>query len=180
MAEQNIRVGLDKTVSFLKLTDKRLRRAGTSVVSQLSRNLPLEAQRKISTIYVISKNRVIAGMRVNRSTNSVELIGSSKGISLVNFGARYGGRRDPGASVTVTVEGGRKVLKQSFIPKKSKIRQIFVRKKLSSGRRARRFPIVKLWGPAVSQMLKRETVVAYLQETAQGYMLESTYKIVGL
>lgn len=167
---------LQKTSQYLKAFDGDLDKAVSDVSSELFRKLPARTKSEIKKVYAIPSGKLSEGLSTKRSPDSVEIVGSGRGVSLASFNSSYAGRKSPGASVKVTHARGRAVVIGSFIPKS--IPQIFERQKLPSGLRVARYPIIKAWGPSVAQMLKREEVVIGVVEEADTVMADRADKLV--
>jgi len=77
---------------------------------------------------------------------------STRQISLLDFGGRWGGRKSEGATAAIT-RGGVKTYRSAFIATVKGLRAIRVRSFVSTGRRAGRGPLRILRGPSPFEML---------------------------
>jgi hypothetical protein len=146
----------------------------------VARRLPVMARRDIQEEYLLSASRINEGLTVRRTNGVVELRGSGRGIGLVSFGATYSGPSSPGASVSVTRDGGRKTVNRSFIPKFKNPNQVFKRKELASGLLVGRTPIVRLFGPSISQMLKKPERVERLTSLVLEGVQKEAFRLLRL
>lgn len=172
--------------SKLPLLEKRL-------LSRLQRRMPVEARRDIQGEYSLKAGRVNQGLSTRQVTGGMELVGASRGIGLVNFGATYRGPKSAGVSVSVTKAKGRVVLPRTFIPKNKNPNQVFIRRELLTGNGKFRkvgdqiqgqpsrggSSLVRLYGPSIAQMLKKEDRVNRLSKFGQSVVEEETIRLLG-
>lgn len=149
-----------------KDADLALKRARGTLV----RRLPVEARRDIQTEYALGAIRIGRGLSVRVEADAVVLTGAKRGVGLIEFGGRWGGRRSAGATAQVHTGGGRTTRPHTFIATgASGNRQIFERATIG-GRRAGRWPIVAAYGPSVAQMLRRPGRAERLTDVAEGVL----------
>lgn len=138
--------------------DKAVERAAGT----LARRLPVEARRDIQQEFNLSAARIREGISVRRGDGYVELVGSKRGIGLINFGGRWGGRKTAGAVAQVNKSGSRHVYAGTFIAKgKGGNQQIFDR----VGKK--RLPITTLYGASMRIALRDTERVERLATFAQ-------------
>lgn len=122
------------------------RAAGT-----LSRRLPVQARRDIQDEYNLVGSRIRDGLSSTRGGGYVELRASARGIGLINFGGRWGGRKTAGAVAKVFRKEGAYNYGGTFIAKgRSGNQQIFDRTS------KKRLPLKVLYGPSLAAMLRKE------------------------
>lgn len=172
--------------SKLPLLQKRL-------LNRLQRRMPVEARRDIQGEYNLKAGRINQGLSTKQISGGVELVGASRGIGLVNFGATYRGRSSPGVSVSVTKAKGRVILPRTFIPKNKNPNQVFIRRELLTGTGKFRkvgdsiqgqpsrggSSLVRLYGPSIAQMLKKDDRVTRLSKFSQSVVEEETIRLLG-
>lgn len=138
-------VGASVVTNRLRVDVDKIRSRATGT---LARRLPVQARRDIQTEYNLKASRIRDGLSVRRpDEGGVILRGSSRGINLFAFGARWSKRR--GVTARVKKGGAPTALKQAFIAAgKSGNRLVFQR------RGKPRLPLDAQYGPSVGQMLK--------------------------
>jgi len=146
----------------LTQTRKGMDTARTRAMGTLARRLPVQARRDIQTEYALSATRINAGLSVRREEGAVVLVGSKRGIGLIEFAGRWGGRKTQGAVARVRVDEGPYVYAGTFIAAgKSGNRQIFDRTS------RKRLPIRTLYGPSLAIMLRNDARRERLGDFAQ-------------
>jgi len=143
--------GLTRQVDRLsKLDAAALARVEQRTLSTLSRRLPVEAARLASEqILALPRAKIRSGLSAVQGgpagARNVSLIGSRTRIKLKEFGAKYGGRKTPGATATLYRDRGVQLFEGSFaIRGRGVDGGIFQRIPNSS-----RLPIVERSGPSV-------------------------------
>ncbi len=154
----------------LRAVADRLPQARARTIGTLARRLPVEARRSIQSEYNITAARLRAGLIARRISDGVELQASRRPIGLRNFGRPTAG----GFRVQVLKDGPAEVLRHAFLqtPGGAASRtgaQLFERA-LVAGKRAARYPIRRLHGPSVADMLARGDRPEQLAEHAQSLM----------
>lgn len=149
-------------------------RAATQVMRRaratLVRRLPVAARRDIQTEYALKAARVMAGLAVRNDGDAVVLTGKKRGVGLIEFAGRWGGRKTAGASAQVHVGAGRTMRPGTFIAVgKNLNRHIFARAPLGGGR-AGRLPLMTQYGPSIAQMLRRPGRADRLADFAQSIL----------
>lgn len=132
-------------------------RAQRRALGTLRRRLPVVARRDIQTEYNIKAARVNQDLRASFVEDGIRLVGYSRGIGLLNFGARQ-----TRTGVTASIKKGKRTLEPgAFIATGlGGNRQVFMRtgvkRRMQKGRYAGRIreAIEALYGPSVAQMLK--------------------------
>lgn len=131
----------------------------------LMRRIVPETRRDIQAEYNLPARRILPFLSARRGDGYVELTGSKRGIGLVQFGGRYGGRKTEGAVAQVrkaelahfyggtfiaNLRGGNRQIVARFGPK--------------------RLPLRTLYGPSIAQMLRNEPrrarLARYMQSVA--------------
>ncbi len=146
-------------------TDRTTQRA----TGTLLRRLPVQARRDIQDEYNLPARRIAEGITATRGEGFVELRGSKRGIGLINFGGRWGGRKSAGATAQVRRTEGRTVYSGTFITTlRSSNRQI-VERELDAGHRVGRLPVRTLYGPSMAHLLRnadrRDRLVEFSRDT---------------
>lgn len=143
--------GLTRAVDRLsKLDAAALARVEQRTLSTLSRRLPVEAARLASEqILALPRAKVRSGLSAKQGgpadARSVSLLGTRTRTRLKEFGARYGGRKTPGATATIYRDRGVQLFEGSFAIKGQGAKGgIFQRVP-----DAARLPIVERAGPSV-------------------------------
>lgn len=159
----------------LRETQQGAQRAVQRAKSTLRDRLPVEARRDIQGEYTLSASRIRAGLQARTTVDGVDLIGSGRGIGLVNFQGRWGGRKTPGA-VAQTFSGEAPYSYDgTFIATGLNANaQIFDRirghrRKMTAGNYVgkRRDPLKVLYGPSVASMLRKPGRADRLSEFAR-------------
>lgn len=136
-------------------------------VGTLLRRLPVAARRDIQDEYNLAAGRITPNLSAVRGDGYVELTGKKRGIGLINFGGRWGGRKTEGAVAKVRNEEGATVYAGTFIANlRSGNRQI-VERTVEARRNKKRFPLRTLYGPSIAQMLRNAKRVERLTDVAQ-------------
>lgn len=139
-------------------------------VSTVMRRLPVAARRDIQDEYNIRAGRVSPFLSARRGDGYVELVGQKRGIGLINFGGRWGGRRTEGAVAKVRKAEGPTVYAGTFIANLRGGNTQIVERAPEARRNKKRFPLRTLYGPSVAQMLRnaarRERLADLAQELA--------------
>ena len=131
-------------------------------ISTLARRLPVAARRDMQAEYNLPAGRISEHLSATRGDGYVELRGQKRGIGLINYAGRWGGRRTAGATAQVRRNGGREVYSGSFIATlKGGNRQIVERETKA------RLPLHVYYGPSVAQMLRNPDRRARLREVAE-------------
>ena len=169
---------------------KDVQKAQKRAVSTMLRRLRVEARREIQTEYRLKAQTINERLSVRRAYDGVGIVGSSRGINLINFGAR---QTRAGVTYAVKKADGRKMLAHAFIRKtragdgpyvwmrgeaageryakgySGKVLSHFIRGgALHPGYDKHGYPIFPQFGPSVAQMLKHgdrpERLVAYSEK----------------
>lgn len=143
--------GLTRAVDRIsKLDADALARVEQRTLSTLSRRLPVEAARLASEqILALPRAKIRSGLSAVQGgppgARNVSLIGSRTRIKLKEFGAKYGGRKTPGATATLYRDRGVQLFEGTFAMKGQGAKGgIFQRIPDAS-----RLPIVERAGPSV-------------------------------
>lgn len=166
----------------------------------LRRKLGTEAKRDIGAEYNLRAGRIADGLRTRFTPDGVALIGKSRGINAIEFGAtwtkrhgsgviaklsranraaiRFGGAlrgsTGEGARYAIKRGGARRVHPGSFIARgKNGTMLVFHR----SGKS--RLPIESLYGPSVGQMLKHGRRPERLVDFAIGVLQDEQKRLLG-
>lgn len=146
---------LARVIGRVRNKPKQAEQAVVRARGTLMRRLPVQARRDIQAEYALRAQRIAAGLSIRQSGDAVELIGSKRGIGLIEADGRWAGVKSAGASARVRVDEPRHVYDGTFIAAgRGGNRQIFERA-LVGGRRAARLPIAARYAPSVAQMLRR-------------------------
>jgi len=147
------------------------------VKSTVSRYLLVEARRDMRLETTVPAARVSADMRVRLTEYGVDLIGVGRGIGLVNFDGKWGGRLTPGATAQVIKSGPVQLEIGSFIAElPGGARQIVSRYgpkvRASKGNYAgqMRQKLLVEYGPSVAKLLsnskRRRRLIDFANEIA--------------
>lgn len=151
-----------RTAQRLSVIGKETKPAIARAVATLARNLPVEARRDIQNEYALKATRISQGLSTRRDDTSVTLIGSARGIGLIEFGGKWAGRKSAGAVAKVFTQGTSHNYGGTFIAVgRSGNRQIFSR----TGKD--RLPLKTLYGPSIAQMLRKGDRESRLADLAQ-------------
>ena len=151
MAKVDVSAPFDRAAARLigiagDLTPARDRAVGT-----LARRLPVIARRDMQAEYNLRASRIAEHLSASRGDGYVELRGQKRGIGLIEFGGRWGGRKSAGATAQRRRNGGRESYPGTFIATlKGGNRHIVER----VGKK--RLPIELFYGPSISQMLRNQ------------------------
>ncbi|MGN6518767.1 MAG: phage tail protein [Dokdonella sp.] len=132
-------------------------------VSTLLRRLPVEARRDIQAEYNLPARRISSYLSARRGDGYVELVGQKRGIGLINFGGRWGGRKTEGAVATVRNSEGASVYGGTFIAT-----LLHGNRQIVERETKKRFPLRTLYGPSIAQMLRNAARRERLADYAQG------------
>lgn len=185
--------GLLSVVRDLQGVQAKLPLLNKRLLGRIQRRLPVEARRDIQQEYNLNAGRINKGLSSRQITGGVMLVGEARGIGLVNFSATYRGRSAPGVSVQVTKKKGRVTLPRTFIPKNRNPNQVFIRRELLTGTgkvvkvsdhihgqpSRGGSSLVRLYGPSVAQMLKKEDRVKRLGDFTATVVEEETIRLLG-
>ena len=153
-------------------TVKRAEQAQRRALGTLRRRLPVQARRDIQAEYAIKASTLRDRLLARTSADGLRLIGKSRGLSLINFGAR---QTRTGVSSQI-LRGQRDVDAGAFIaPLLGNNRQAVERvpgepkRRMTRGRYVGRMrqPLHLLYGPSVAQMLQKGRRLDRLAEFAQ-------------
>ncbi len=148
------------------LDPKRYKKVVTRVLNKLGSQSKTAISREVRNTYNIKKDRLDAGFYTRRATwenLAVLLRYSGRTPGLQRFDARTTSR---GVTVKVLKTGGRKVVRNAFMPGKI----IGVYKRVGK----ERFPIKRLYGPDIPGMVNMVG-----EDAAQQVMDEKTDKLLG-
>jgi hypothetical protein len=132
-------------------------KAQRRAVGTLRRRLPVVARRDIQQEYNLKAARINQDLRVSTVEDGIKLTGYSRGIGLLNFGARQ-----TRAGVAAEVKKGRRTTyPHAFIAaglggNLQVFQRTGIKRRMQKGRYAGRIreAIEALYGPSVAQMLK--------------------------
>lgn len=174
-----IRRAAERISATIKEADKAVQRArGT-----LRRRIVPEARRDIQAEYNLKAARITAGLSARNLADGVELIGSSRGIGLIEFG----GKATPtGATAVVRKGAAASTRPGAFIaPLLGGNRHIVERygkkRVMTKGRyvgKLRQALSVE-YGPSVAQMLRRPGRADHLAEYAQTILSGEIKRLLG-
>lgn len=126
----------------------------------------------MQTEYNLPANRITSALRTVNNSNGVTLIASARGIGLIEFSGRDGGKRSEGAQAKVFVAEASHTYAGTFIATgRNGNRQIFSRK-IEGGHRSGRLPIAAKYGPSAAGMLRKGDREARLGDFAQSILAE--------
>ncbi len=139
----------------LRATPAQAERVVQRARSTLMRRLPVAARRDIAEEYNLRAARIREGLRVTGGAGSVELIGSKRGVGLIEFSGRWAGPKSDGAVARVRMDEAPHSYGGTFIARgRSGNRQIFERPSIG-GKQAGRLPIAARYGVSIAQALRR-------------------------
>lgn len=140
-----------RAIALAELPDKARSRVISRTVATLRRRLGTETRKFVSEQFGIGVQAIGRRVTTSSDANSVSVYGTTGKVPLGEFGGRYGGRLTAGATAQILRDGSRQTYKSAFIIKGRKT--ILARKLLAGGKRAARFPLVRLHGPTVESMV---------------------------
>lgn len=166
-----------------KLSDKakRILQVQQRALSTMRRRLATEARRDIQREYNLKAQRIAQGLRVRTVEDGVAVIGSSKGINAINFGATWQrmrrGKTTQGARIKYKRAGAVVEEPGTFIARGlGGTPLVFIRDtrrpphRVTSGANAGRMKqyLLGVYGPSIAQMLKHagrpERLAAFAQK----------------
>lgn len=151
----------------------------------LARRLPVQARRDIQTEYNLPANRITSALRTVNNANGVTLIAASRGIGLIAFSGRDGGKRSEGASAKVFTQEASHTYAGTFVAiGLSGNRQIFERhgpaRRMEEGNYVGRLkqPLRVLYGPSAAGMLRKGDREQRLGDFAQSILAEKLAPLI--
>lgn len=147
----------------------RMSTASARAQASLARRVQPETKREIRKVYGVKAGELSNRMRLETGRRGgddyLSIWASTRKISLIAFGGRWGGRKTPGAVASILL-GGRKTYDSAFIATVgwrgssggavkdgTSSRNIYVRSRGPDGRRVGRGPLKRLKGPSVFEMI---------------------------
>lgn len=176
--------GIKRIAQRVAETPKKAEQAVQRARGTLRRRIVPEAKRDIGEEYAIKASRIAAGLSGKPIDGGVELVGSSRGVGLVEFGAKWS-RAMPGASAQIHRGGAPKVRPGSFIAAAAGNRHVFKRtgeiRVMKAGRYKgkRREAIGVQYGPSIAQMLRRPGRAEHLGDYAQNILTSEIQRLLG-
>lgn len=158
--------------------DKAVERArGT-----LRRRVVPEARRDIQAEYNLKAGRITAGLTARNTAEGVELIGSKRGIGLIEFGGKA---TKTGATAKVRKDGSASVRPGAFVApllgnNKHIVERYGKKRRMTAGRYAgkMRQPLSVEYGPSIAQMLRRPGRAEHLGEFAQTLLSQEISRLL--
>jgi hypothetical protein len=152
----------------------RILQAQKRALGTVRRRLATEAKRDIAAEYNLKAGRIADGLTVRNQSDGIALIGRSRGINAIQFGATWSRRMKGGARYAIHRGGDRGGRDGAFIATgKSNNRLVFER----SG--DKRLPIQAVYGPSVGQMLKHGRRPERLAEFAIRVLQSEQQRLLG-
>lgn len=139
-------------------------RAGAAALNKTIRSVKAEASRKARSRYNIKASRIKQGLGVrkaHRTKLQAVLVGKGDRPGLQHYAARWKPGQPVGASVMV-IRGQRKRIRGAFMVSEGQHRHVFRRIGAS------RYPIERLTGPSIPQMLRYAPITKHLKVYADG------------
>lgn len=159
--------------------DKAINRAR----STLRRRIVPEARRDIQAEYNLKAARITAGLTARNTAEGVELIGSKRGIGLIEFGGKA---TKTGATAKVRKDGGASVRPGAFIApllgnNPHIVERYGKKRRMTAGRYAgkMRQPIAIEYGPSIAQMLRQPGRSEELAGFAQNLLTAEIERLLG-
>lgn len=151
-------------------------RAQQRAVSTLRRRVKTETRRDIQGEYNLKAGRITQGLRIRATDDVVTVVGSSRGINAMAFGATWSrnrrGKSKIGASFRIKRGEAKTPQEGSFIATgRSGNRLVFERE----GRA--RLPISGVYGPSIAQMLKHGRRPERIAEFAARILADETTRL---
>lgn len=170
----------------------RILQAQKRALGTLQRKLGTEAKRDIGAEYNLRAARIAEGLKVKPTSDGIKLIGRSRGINAIQFGATWSRVKGSGLVATSSrkkytavrfggsIRGDSK-LGASYAIKRGKPKTVHADSFIARGkngallvferRTAKRLPLQGVYGPSVAQMLKHgrrpERLVDFAVRTLQ-------------
>ena len=153
----------------------RILQAQQRALGTLRRKLGTEAKRDIGAEYNLRAQRIAAGLNVHNTPDGIALIGKSRGINAIEFGATWTRVRGSGVVATISrkkftgIRLGGKLRGDTgdgakYAIKRGKPRTVFPDSFIAHGKNgallvfqrstAKRLPLQGVYGPSIGQMLK--------------------------
>lgn len=154
------RAAIDRLQAGLDgLSERELDRASRRALVGVRRRFEPAAKRLIRASYNVKARDLGGKFRVRTYAEAdseyVGLDASTKALPLIEFGARWGGLKTPGATAQVR-RGGRKVYRSAFIATIGGKRHVLARQLMGdgTGKRYPRNQLRRLTGPSPAQMVE--------------------------
>lgn len=178
--------GLLQQAARLGRTQAELSKATQRATGTLRRRMPVAARRDIQQEYNLKAGRINSGLRASPIERGVELIGSGRGVGLIEFGGKWRGPRSPGATAQVRRDEGVTLYPGQFIATLlGGNRQIVSRtgspRRMTQGRYAGkvRQPLTVEYGPQVAQMLIRRDRLDRLRDVQADILRAEFQRLLG-
>lgn len=152
----DIRISADGALDAAKRINEipaKVAVAQRRALGTLRRRWPVIARRDIQTEYALSAQRIRAGLSVRTTREGTELVGVARGVGLRNFASKRSAD-DRGLNFTA-LRGKRGFRRSGFHRRHGGADIAFVRAPISGDKRVPRTPILRLYGPSLAQMLRK-------------------------
>jgi hypothetical protein len=140
-----------KAARELEKWPDRIVLAQRRALGTLRRRWPVMARRDIQAEYALKAQRIRNDLSVRTTEDSIRLIGAARGLGLRHFAMH---QDKHGVRYTVFA-GQRRRRDGGFIKERHGIAVAFERLRKPDGTRVRRYPLQRLYGPSVAQMLRK-------------------------
>lgn len=156
----------------------RILQAQKRALGTVRRRLATEAKRDIGAEYNLKAGRIAEGLNVRNQPDGIALIGRSRGINAIQFGATWQrskrGKLTQGAQYTIKRGGDRGAHAGAFIATgRSNNRLVFERVG------TKRLPLQAVYGPSIGQMLKHGRRPERLAEFAIRVLQAEQQRLLG-
>lgn len=169
--------GMQATPSRIVLAQKR-------ALGTVRRRLGTEAKRDIGAEYNLKAGRIAEGLDVRDTADGIKLIGRSRGVNAIQFGATWSRRMKGGARYSIKRGGDRGGRDGAFIATgRSGNRLVFERggkgAVLNKNGNYPRLPLAAVYGPSIAQMLKHGRRPERLAEFAVRVLQSEQQRLLG-
>ena len=171
MAKKIDLTGIRRIAERVAETAKEADKAVARALVTLRRRIVPEARRDIQTEYNLKAARINAGLRASNITDGVELVGSKRGVGLIEFGGKA---TKTGATARVRVGGALSERPGAFVAPllggNTHIVERYGKKRVMTAGRykgKKRQPLSVEYGPSIAQMLRRPGRAEHLADFAQ-------------
>lgn len=177
--------GALEAMQSMRATPGRIVQAQKRALSTVRRRLATEAKRDIGAEYNLKAGRIAQGLVVRDAPDGVRVIGRSRGINAIEFGATWSRRMKVGARFSVLRGGARDGEPDSFIAVGANgKRLVFERGGKKAVRNAhgnlKRYPIKTVTRNSIAQMLKHGRRPQRLRDFAIRVLQAEQQRLLGM
>lgn len=175
--------GIKRIAQRVAETPKKAEQAVQRARVTLRRRIVPEARRDIQAEYNLKASRITAGLTARNTPEGVELVGSKRGIGLIEFGGRA---TKAGATAKVRKDGGASIRPSAFVApllgnNPHIVERYGKKRRMTAGRYVgkMRQPLSVEYGPSIAQMLRRPGRAEHLGDYAQNILTSEILRLLG-